>query len=117
MQWNIGYYLSERSRKTEILHDYAVDARITRFGGKFKRLLHLVIGYERIQRQVYIDAARMCIQQFLAKRIRIEVIGIFPGVEGSASQVNRIGSVFHRCMQRVAVSGGRKELYPSIVSV
>ena len=91
----------------QILHDERIDAQHRRRPDHLRRSRHLAVGDQRVERQVYLYAAHMAVDDGFLKLVHGKIPRAHACVEGVISKINRVGSVLHGGAQRLHGAGGR----------
>ena len=94
---NLGGNLAAKLHHPQILDDKGIDIVLGGMADQLRHLLHLPVCHQGVDSQVYLHTPDMAVFDCLHQGLGGKVLCALAGVKAAAAQVNRIGSVLHRC--------------------
>ena len=90
----------------QILHDERVHAERGRGADDFCRARHFTVGDQRIEREVYLHAAHMAVDDGLLQLVGREIVRVHTRVEAVISKIYGVCAVLYGGAQRLHGTGG-----------
>ena len=96
---NVGGNLLAKFYNAQILHDKGIHTAAGGMTNQRRCRLHLLIGHQGVQREMYGNTANMTIFHRLCQHLGGKILGALTGVERTASQIYCIGAILDRRTQ------------------